>query len=68
MGINNDKSHLLISKNRKAVTNINSNYIESEGAYKVLGITAKSNLKSLSINFARKQEGSHARFSLIKEG
>lgn len=54
MGINNDKSHLLISKNRKAVTNINSNYIESEGAYKVLGITAKSNLKSLSINFARK--------------
>lgn len=48
MGINSDKSHLVISKSRKAVTNIDNDYIESESAYKVLGITAKSNLKFIN--------------------
>lgn len=67
MGINSDKSHLLISKSRKAVTNIDNDYIESESAYKVLGITAKSNLKFIN-KLCKRQEDSHARFFLIKEG
>lgn len=40
MRVNNDKTHLLISGNKKkAILNIDNNYNESEDVYELLGIT-----------------------------
>ena len=40
MRVNNDKTHLLISGNKKkAILNVDNNYNESEDVYELLGIT-----------------------------
>ena len=44
MRVNTGKSHLLVSRNVRAMAKIDSNYIESEKEQVLLGITIDSNL------------------------